>query len=145
MCVAFAQWAMAPNRQPKLLIGNSFPLSLIVRRVVIEPRSMEELRKRITEATIVSFWGHPSTLEVASEAAGHDLTPSSIRPALILDAAGLPSLAGESFSECWVVSPEFSAGFRPPPNQAVPPDKILQWRALRLTWPDASPTAIPDL
>lgn len=135
---------MLSNQKPKLLIGNSFPLSLIVRRVVIEPRSLEEMRARITEATAVSFWGHPSTLAVASAAAGKDLTPSSTRPALILDAAGLPSLAGESFAECWVVSPEFAAGFRPAPDMAVSPDKILRWRALKLAWRDASPTATPD-
>jgi len=135
---------MASGRQPKLLIGNSFPLSLIVRRIVVEPRPIEELRVKMEGAIVVSFWGHPSTLASASAAVGRDLSPSSGRPALLLDANGLPSLEGESFEECWVVSPEFAPGFRPAPGVEVMPEKILGWRVLRLAWLEALQIATPD-
>jgi hypothetical protein len=48
-----------------------------------------------------------------------------------------------SFDECWVVSPEFALGFRPALDTGTPPEKILQWRALKLTWCDALPGPAP--
>jgi len=125
---------MASGHQPKLLIGNSFPFSLIVRRVVVEPRTIEELRVKMEGAIVVSFWGHPSTLAGASAAVGRDLSPRSGRPALLLDANGLPSFEGESFEECWVVSPEFAPGFRPAVGQEIKQEDIRDWRVLKLVW-----------
>ncbi|MBI4664155.1 MAG: hypothetical protein HY735_35615 [Verrucomicrobia bacterium] len=120
----------------RTLIGNSFPLSLVRRRVVITPESVEKLRTRLNAAPPASFWGHASTLPHANRLLEVDLTPRTERPALTLDAASLPELDGRSYTECWLLSPNYAAGFRPAPNAEVPPDQITGWQVLRLNWED---------
>lgn len=119
---------------PRTLIGNTFPLSLIRRRVVITLEKIESLRERLATAPPASFWGHKSTLAQANRLVQADLTPEQDRPAMALDAAGLPRFNGQTFSECWVLSPDFRPGYRPQPNVEVPPADITGWQVLRLSW-----------
>lgn len=119
----------------RILVGNSFPLSLVRQPLSIWPRTAEEWSKTLAAANgVASFWGHSNTLQAASQWAGIDLTAPSPRPALVLDPDGYPSLDGESFSNCWVLSPDYAPGFRPQEGQVVPPEAILGWQALEIIW-----------
>jgi hypothetical protein len=127
----------SPADSSGLLVGNSFPLSLIRRRVVIEPTTVDALRAALAGKTLHSFWGHANTLAAASRHLGVDLTPTGSRRALVCDpASALPSLDQLVFSECWIVSPEYAAGFRPALGAEVPPATITGWQVLRMQWSD---------
>ncbi|MBQ7651507.1 MAG: hypothetical protein IJS15_11145 [Victivallales bacterium] len=101
---------------------------------MIEPRSLEEYRARLSEGGWESYWGHENTLSAAAQECGHDLRPRESRPAVTLDSSGYPSLYGESFHECWVLSPEYSSGFRPALGEEVSLEKISSWQVLRISW-----------
>ncbi len=98
------------------------------------PESLGTLRARLSETTAMSFWGHTQTLALANELCGMDLTPARERPALTVGPAGLPSLDGQEVGECWVVAPEYTAGYRPAPGEAVAADRIVGWQVLKLLW-----------
>lgn len=120
-----------------LLLGNSFPLSLVRRRVVITPRSLDELRvcaegSCAEGSEVFSFWGHENTLVVARDWLGWDVTPRSLRPAITLDAERFPSLDGHSFSEVWIVSPDYHPGFRPEIGVEVSAVQIHGWQILHM-------------
>ncbi|QBG48942.1 hypothetical protein EGM51_16600 [Verrucomicrobia bacterium S94] len=117
-----------------ILIGNAFPLTLVKRAVRIVPVSQEVLREAARGKTVVSFWGHANTLAAAEAFCGLPLLPASPRPALELSVDGLPRLNGQTFSECWIVSPEYTAGYRPEPGAEVPADNIIGWKILKITW-----------
>lgn len=119
-----------------LLIGNSFPLSLIRRAVRIEPRSIDHLRVAMKSAEVHSFWGHANTAPLAEEMLGSSLFRGSERPALTLSETRKPVLDGVEFTECWVLSPDYQPGFRPKVGEEVPSDQILGWQILQLTWED---------
>lgn len=118
----------------RFLTGNSFPMSLIRRRVVIEPRTLSEYREELASGDWESYWGHENTLSAAKAECGVDLRPREPRPAVALDGEGYPCLYGESFRECWVLSPEYEPGFRPALGEEVSADKIERWQVLRLVW-----------
>lgn len=122
-----------------VLVGNTFPPSLIRRRVVIDPLPLEELRKALEDARVVSFWGHATTVRAASLLVGTDLTPAQERPALALSPEKLPTFAAEVFKECWVVSPDFAHGYRPAVGEEVPPERITGWQVLHITFPELDP------
>ena len=124
----------SPTATNALLVGNSFPLSLVRRAVLIRPSSQLEFQAACVGRRIVSFWGHSNTLAVASVFAGFDLTPACVRPVLSLSAEGFPCFAGEEFRECWVLSPDYKVNFRPAAGEEVPADKIGSWKILRLVW-----------
>lgn len=88
----------------EILIGSTFPLSLIRRKVTIEPSGICELRRMPEDCQVFSFWGHGNMVSAASKLLGFDLTPKSQRPALVLNSEFLPELNGTTFRECWVVS-----------------------------------------
>jgi hypothetical protein len=117
-----------------LLIGNTFPMSLIRRRVEIEPVSMTTLGRALEGKCVASFWGHVNTLAAASAHVGVDLTPRAERPSLHLNNEDLPSLDGKVFDECWVLSPNYTPGFRPAIGEEVAPIKISAWQVLRISW-----------
>lgn len=119
-----------------LLIGNSFPLSLIRRAVRIEPRTVERLRSALDGAEVHSFWGHANTASLAEEMLGVTLFRGTERPALTLSEARKPVLDGVEFTECWVLSPDYQPGFRPKIGEEVPAEQILGWQNLQLTWED---------
>ncbi len=118
----------------RFLTGNSFPLGLVRRRVVIEPVSLEEYRARLSAGGWESYWGHENTLAAARAVCGVDLRPREARPAVTLDADGYPSLYGETYRECWVLSPEYEPGFRPALGEEVPAERILRWQVLVIRW-----------
>jgi len=121
-----------------ILISNSFPFSLIRRRVSVEPRSVGDLLTAMHERPWVSAWGHANTVALASAIACADLRPKTERPALTLTPEMLPSLDGHTFTECWLLSPDYTPGFRPQVGEEVSPDKIRDWQVLRLVWPETS-------
>jgi len=122
------------QNKPSILIGNSFPLSLIRRPVQIEPQTFEALQEAKQNAEIFSFWGHANTLDVAEQFTGISLQPKTKRPALQLQESRLPQLYGQTFCECWVLSPDYIDNFRPAIGEEVPPEKIKDWQILKLTW-----------
>lgn len=122
-----------PNHSP-ILIGNAFPLSLARQPVSITPVPLATLRRALRTRQLLSFWGHANTLAAANAVLGHDLTPASERPALTLTPAGLPTLAGHTFRECWILSPNYAPGFRPNIATEVTPAQISGWQLLRLRW-----------
>ena len=43
-------------------------------------------------------------------------------------------LHGEVFDTCWVVSPDYVPGFRPPIGVEVTPEQITGWQILKVIW-----------
>lgn len=119
----------------KVLIGNSFPLSLIRKsKVVIQEVELKELKQCLEKAEVFSFWGHKNTLKAAEQIVGVSLEPRTIRPALELSEDYLPTLYGETFNECWILSPDYISGFRPAIGEEVTEDKIINWIVLKINW-----------
>jgi len=117
-----------------VLVGNSFPLSLIRRTVTIRPMECSQFLDAVSGAHIYSFWGHRETLDVVRDRFGVDLTPREERPAVTLSADGYPVLYGKVFRKCWIVSPVYEPGFRPAYGSEVPADKIVDWQILLIEW-----------
>ncbi len=117
-----------------ILIGNSFPLSLIRTKVVIEPQPLTALQAALAGKHIYSFWGHPNTLAAANQVVGTDLTPIKERPALQMTSQGMPVLDGQTFDECWVLSPDYGSNSRPPIGEELDVSRISGWCVLKLTW-----------
>jgi hypothetical protein len=124
-----AYFAMTP-----VLLGNSFPLSLIRRPVNISPRSVAELQEAVKKRGLISFWGHTNTIPAARQLTGFDVTPAVDRPALTLSTEMLPGLAGCEHDEVWVLSPDYIPGFRPQIGQEVGAGKIAGWQVLLITF-----------
>lgn len=128
------------NEQQKLkkptpiLIGSTFPISKIRRRVVVTPQTVTELRSILKTTPHISFWGHQNTIEIARHILGVDLTPRSPRPILELDSNGYPMLEETSFKTCWLLSPEYVGGIRPAIGEEVGLNKIDSWHVLKLEW-----------
>ena len=120
-----------------MLVGNSFPLSLVRRSVRIDMVTIAEFRDFAKGAVIHSFWGHQNTLELVNRYLEADLTPREPRISLSLNEEGCPMLNGRTFQECWVVSPRFAAGFRPALGKEVEVDEIEDWQLLRIRWGSA--------
>lgn len=117
-----------------VLIGNSFPLSLIRRPVVIRPVSRNDVLAASAGHTVISFWGHNNTLAAAVNFLGIDLTPPCARPVLRLDSEAFPCYVDMVFHDCWVLSPDYQENFRPEVDQEVPTEKIIGWQLLHLQW-----------
>lgn len=117
-----------------MLIGNTFPLTLMRRRLTVDVVSLGKFRRAAAGRRIVSFWGHANTLRAASAAVGFDLSPAEERPVLTLSPKALPSLGGEEFRECWILSPDCRRNFRPAIGDELKPDEICSWQCLHLVW-----------
>lgn len=117
-----------------ILIGNTYPLSLLRRPASIAPASVEELRQRAENEGFLSFWGHDNTRAAAKQVLGFDPAPPSARPALSLSPENLPTLNGHPFTEVWVLSPDYAPGFRPQIGKEVPAEKIAGWQSLKLSF-----------
>lgn len=116
----------------KILLGNTFPLTLVKRVVEIEPISLDEAA-RLLDGGFDSFWGHTNTLAAAKEQLGVDPTPETERPSITLDEEGLPAVGqGESATVVVVLSPQYRQGFRPQIGEEVSPEDILGWQALKV-------------
>ena len=118
-----------------ILIGNSFPFSLIRRRVEIEPVSLDVLTRHLSGGEeVVSFWGHANTLAAAEALTGCSLKPETERPSLDLSPNNLPVFQGRTFEECWILSPQYINNFRPKVGEEVSAEKIEAWQVLRIRW-----------
>lgn len=117
-----------------ILVGNSFPLTLMRRKVTVEPLPLAALRAAAAGKGVASFWGHVDTVKTASAATGIDLAPAVDRPALELSPEALPMFGGQIFRECWVVSPDYRRSFRPAENRPVDAEEIVGWQCLKITW-----------
>lgn len=115
-----------------ILIGNTFPLSLIRRAANITPASLEELRRLASTEGFLSFWGHGNTRKAAIDILGFDPAPPHERPALVLSPDNLPSFDGHVFQDVWVLSPNYVSGFRPDPGTEVAADQITSWQVLKI-------------
>ncbi len=119
----------------KVLIGNSFPLSLVRKgTVTMTCRPVAELRRLAQTSVVVSYWGHENTRRIAERLLGVSLKPSVARPALRLAADGRPMLDDETFGTCWVLSPDYRDGGRPQIGQEVAPEQIAGWQVVRISW-----------
>lgn len=120
------------------LIGNSFPLSLIRREVIITPCAITQLQECLKgDPHIASFWGHTNTVGAASSFLGYDLTPRTARPAITLNGEALPFFEGRSYETCWILSPDYVEQFRPAIGEEVPAEKIRSWQLVRIQWQPA--------
>ena len=121
--------------EKKLLIGNAFPFSLVrCEWLAVESRPLEALQTALSGAKVVSFWGHANTRAAAERVLGVSLLLRKERPAVMLSPDRRPMLDGEVFGECWLLSPDYPAGFRPAIGQEVAPEQIAGWHVLKLTW-----------
>lgn len=118
----------------KILIGSTFPLSLIRRDVRIHVSDICEIRNAGVQSEIYSFWGHSNTIPVANKLLGFDISPKTQRPALFLSQDFFPMLDGNVFKECWILSPDYVPGFRPEIGAEVSEDKIKGWQVLKIIW-----------
>ena len=123
----------------KILVGNTFPTTLIRRKAVIQPISIESLAAHCQavarKGRLKSFWGHANTLKVVSEKVGADLTPKTERPAIGLTAGGLPTLDGEVFFEVYLLNPDYKGAYRPRIGEEVDETMISGWTALLVRFP----------
>ncbi len=118
----------------KILVGNGFPMNLLRRKISIEPVDICEFRKRLKSVGVLSFWGHENTMAIASDFIGADLTPPHDRPAISLDKEGLPVYHGTQFRQCYILSADYVANFRPAIGEEVSAEKIKGWTALKIDW-----------
>ena len=125
---------LSMQNEHAILIGNSFPLSLIRRSIRMEPQPISVLQMALAGKRVVSFWGHANTLHRAEEFAGCGLAPESERPILQLNDDLFPTLGTEVFSKVWILSPDYTGRFRPAVGEEVPPEKIEGWQILKITW-----------
>lgn len=124
------------------LIGSTFPLSLIRHPVRIEPRPLDELKQRLRQDDWASFWGHENTVAAADSILGlgdlnKTVRPQTERPALTLNENQQPILNGTSYTECWILSPDYAPGFRPQVGEEVTAEKIVGWQVLQIVWEES--------
>lgn len=113
-----------------ILVGNTFPMTLVRRKVSIEPIVIGSWLW--AGEKIVSFWGHENTRTTAEQMLGVSLKPDVERPAITLNDEGLPMLNGQTFKEVYLLNPDYKPGFRPVPGREVTPDEIIGWTMLRV-------------
>ena len=126
---------MNTTEEKKVLIGNSFPFSLVrCERLIVEQKPISELKDALASAAVASFWGHENTRTAAESVLGVSLATHGVRPAVTLSSTGRPVLNGEEFSGCWLLSPDYPEGFRPAISTEVGPEQIKGWHVLKLSW-----------
>lgn len=123
---------MADNKS--VLVGSTFPLSLIRRSVLITIETFEGLKAQLKQKKIASFWGHQTTIAVANQLLRVDVRPSKDRPVIHLTPDQLPALGEAIFDECWVISPDYHGSYRPKIGEEVSVDKIAGWQVLKIKW-----------
>ena len=122
-------------KNEKILIGNSFPFSLVrCKKLTVERRSMCDLQEALLDREVVSFWGHDNTRKIAEKMLGVALMPKQNRAALSLSKNARPMLDGNEFDSCWLLSPDYPEGFRPAIGIEIGLDMIRGWHVLKLIW-----------
>lgn len=123
------------NKQDNdILIGNSFPFSLIRRDVRIRVLETEDFRRLLARSKPCSFWGHGGTRAAAERFLGCSLAISCERPALVLSDERRPVLGGREFSSCFVCSPDCRPGHRPALGEELCESDIVGWHVLEIKW-----------
>lgn len=122
------------SKMEKILIGNGFPMNLIRHEVMITPVDICEFRKLLKISEPVSFWGHENSLKNASDFIGIDLAPAEERPVIHLTNDEYPTFSGCEFRECYILSADYVANFRPAIGEEVSLDKIKGWEVLKIKW-----------
>ncbi|MBN2451740.1 MAG: hypothetical protein JXR77_15225, partial [Lentisphaeria bacterium] len=107
---------------------------LFRRPALVAPIPAADFRTLLKGKRVFSFWGHRDTLDSAAHFAGLYLTPRRDRPALELSPDGYPMLDGRVFRDCWVLTPDYPAGFRPAIGHSEPIPAADAWRVLHITW-----------
>jgi len=120
--------------KPSVLIGNTWPMTLVRSEISIVPISYRELYNTLRKSKVFSFWGHKNTLEVVRKQLGLDLTPKEERPAVNLSPLKYPVFQNEVFKTVYVVNPTYVDGFRPAIGEEVTADKIEDWVVLRIQY-----------
>ena len=121
----------------RYLIANTFPLSLVRRKAVIEPVSIDFVKTELLLSGFVSVWGHENTLPHVNALLGVDLTPSVPHPAAKLNGEKYPVFQGEVCQKVLIISPDLPVGFRPALGQEIGAEMILGWQALLLDFSSA--------
>lgn len=117
----------------KVLIGNSFPLTLVRgRTVTINEVKLDELLSEMDGAKIYSFWGHENTRKSVESYLGISLATYEERPQISLSKNNLPSLYDVEFNACWVVSPNQIDRHAVSQNFSL--EEIGSWTILKLSW-----------
>ena len=128
----------------KILIGNSFPMTLIRDNAVrIEEIDLETLKALAESRGVESFWGHANTRAVAEGVLGVSLEAGTGRPVVTLDENNLPRLNGVTYRVCYILSPEYRRSFRPAIGMEVAAEDIAGWHALRIEWLDSGRGRVP--
>ena len=96
--------------------------------------SLDEMKALAQESEVVSYWGHENTRAVAEGVLGTSLRPAVARPALTVSSEGRPTLEGETFESCWVLSPDYVPGYRPAIGTEVGAESITGWSVVKLEW-----------
>lgn len=123
--------------EQKILIGNSFPLTLIRNHIIqIAEVSLEDFLQNANGCTVVSFWGHANSLLDAETYLGIKLKTMVERPVVKLSDGGYPMLDGHIFKCCYVLSPDYIQPYRPAIGTEVSTSQIKGWHLLRLSWQD---------
>ena len=102
--------------------------------MIVERKPIAELKSKLAETQVASFWGHENTRAAAESVLGVSLATHGPRPAVTLSPSMRPMLDGEEFSDCWLLSPDFPDGFRPATDSEVGLEQIKGWHVLKLTW-----------
>ena len=121
----------------QILVGNTFPMSLIRRECFIVPVSSQEFKQfiELENPEIVSFWGHKNTIRVVYQIFNIDVTPIEDRPVLRLSSNRLPYYMNKEWKQVYVISPTYKADVgRPDPKIEVTPDMIKDWQILKIAF-----------
>lgn len=117
-----------------ILITNSFPFSLVRRRVDIELVDMADMIELCHNSRIVSAWGHKNTLNAVSKILQVDVTPPTERPVIILDKDNLPVLENIVFDCVYIISPDYKPGFRLEAGGQLNEEEISGWIVLKMNF-----------
>ena len=116
------------TKNTALLIGNSYPISLIRREVVIYSINQKDVFSLIENySEVISFWGHDNTLCAVNKFLGIDITPAEKRLVISLTSKRLPYLQGMEFDKILIISPVYKENIRPEIGTEVASEMILNW------------------
>lgn len=121
-----------------MLIGNTYPTSLIRRKATFIPVTQEQAKQYLGfEREVESFWGHPNTIKAASEMLGMDITPKEERPTITLSENYLPTLYGKEHKSVLIVSANIPNANRKPRNDPTEYEleEIESWSFIVVTFP----------
>ena len=103
---------MNTTEEKKVLIGNSFPFSLIrCNRLIVEQKPISELKDAVSVTEVASFWGHENTRTAAESVLGISLATHGERPAVTLSVCRASSPRRRGVCELLAAITGLSRGF----------------------------------